>query len=695
MNKQNERRPKDRSKQKSDRNSGRGGKKPQGIEAKPRPRTTETARAASRGEAIRAQKRSVEDAARSISQYLTNGDERQKRANFIDNTPRLKIIGLGGMDSGGSKNMILLEYLNDAIVLDCGNDLSIDLPGINYGVCDVSYLESIRHKLKGYVMTHGHLDHIGGLPHIVPKLPAPIYGSRFTIGRVEEIFQNFGLPMPEGFKLQTVVMNEHTHERLKLGEFFVELVGITHSIPGSTCIVVDTPVGRIVNTGDFRLDPNPLDHEKTDVERLNQLGKEGVLALLSESTTTERPGRTPSESTIEQSFIDIMERAPGRMFVALFSTNVNRVQMIVNAAVKHNRKIALDGRSMMSTLEMAVRNGFMKIPKGTFIPINSVPNIRDSEVVVMCTGSQGEPNSALQRMATGQHKHIKLKAQDTVVLSSTPIPESGNDALIGTMVDNLMRMGVHIYRHETRELDNCGPLHVSGHASVEEYRDMIDMLKPKFFIPVYGSYRSKQRHIEIAIQEGIPRGNCLNAENGHVIALTPDKMEVIGEVPTGTVLVDQTGAVVNTVVVKDRLMMAEEGLVVVILTIDKKSGQLMTSPDIISRGFIYMRDSEELMNLFRTELRRAVLQRFKRVDLDRFKAELKDYVTHFLYEQTQRSPIVIPVVNIINGRASVIKPSDDGKDQKPEKSAEQVAREQQERFAALRQQLLGQDARVD
>lgn len=695
MNKQNERRPKDRSKQKPDRNSGRGGKKPQGIEAKPRPRTTETARAASRGEAIRAQKRSVEDAARSISQYLTNGDERQKRANFIDNTPRLKIIGLGGMDSGGSKNMILLEYLNDAIVLDCGNDLSIDLPGINYGVCDVSYLESIRHKLKGYVMTHGHLDHIGGLPHIVPKLPAPIYGSRFTIGRVEEIFQNFGLPMPEGFKLQTVVMNEHTHERLKLGEFFVELVGITHSIPGSTCIVVDTPVGRIVNTGDFRLDPNPLDHEKTDVERLNQLGKEGVLALLSESTTTERPGRTPSESTIEQSFIDIMERAPGRMFVALFSTNVNRVQMIVNAAVKHNRKIALDGRSMMSTLEMAVRNGFMKIPKGTFIPINSVPNIRDSEVVVMCTGSQGEPNSALQRMATGQHKHIKLKAQDTVVLSSTPIPESGNDALIGTMVDNLMRMGVHIYRHETRELDNCGPLHVSGHASVEEYRDMIDMLKPKFFIPVYGSYRSKQRHIEIAIQEGIPRGNCLNAENGHVIALTPDKMEVIGEVPTGTVLVDQTGAVVNTVVVKDRLMMAEEGLVVVILTIDKKSGQLMTSPDIISRGFIYMRDSEELMNLFRTELRRAVLQRFKRVDLDRFKAELKDYVTHFLYEQTQRSPIVIPVVNIINGRASVIKPSDDGKDQKPEKSAEQVAREQQERFAALRQQLLGQDARVD
>jgi ribonuclease J len=312
----------------------------------------------------------------------------------------------------------------------------------------------------------------------------------------------------------------------------------------------------------------------------------------------------------------------------------------------------------------------------------------------MCTGSQGEPNSALQRMAAGQHKHVKLKEQDTVVLSSTPIPESGNDALISGMVDNLMRMGVHVFRHTTRELDKCGPLHVSGHASVEEYRDMIDMLKPKYFIPIYGSFASKKRHMDIAIEQGIPRKNMINAENGQVIALSPEKMEIIGEVPTGTTLVDQTGAIVNNVVVKDRLILAEEGLVTVILTIDKKSGQLLTSPDIISRGFIYMRDSEELMNLFRTELRRAVMQRYKRVDLDRFKAELKDYVTHFLYEQTQRSPIVIPVVNIIGGRNE--KQNNDATGPaKPEKSAEQIAAEQQERFAALRQQLLGQDARTD
>ncbi|HET7320538.1 MAG TPA: ribonuclease J, partial [Candidatus Saccharimonadales bacterium] len=356
----------------------------------------------SRGQAVRAQKRTQMDALRVANQYQSAEGKPTRRANVIDDSPRLKIIGLGGMDGGGSKNMILVEYQNDAVVIDAGNDLGVDLPGINYGIADTTYLETIQHKLKGYIITHGHLDHIGGLPHIVPKFPAPIYGSKFTIGRVEEIFQNFGLPMPEGFELKTVMMNENTHERLKVGEFFVELVRVTHSIPGSTCVVLDTPVGRIINTGDFRFDPNPLDHERTDMERLIELGNEGVLALLSESTTVEREGRTPSESTIEKSFIDIMDRAPGRIFVAIFSTNINRIQMIINAAVHHNKKIALDGRSMMSTLEMAVRHGFVRVPKGTFVPIASVPNLKDSDVVVVCTGGQGEPSSALQRMAAGE-----------------------------------------------------------------------------------------------------------------------------------------------------------------------------------------------------------------------------------------------------------------------------------------------------
>jgi ribonuclease J len=649
-------------------------------------------RPASRGAAIRAQKRSQEDAHRIASQYADASavNPEKKRANFIDDSTRLKIIPLGGMDGGGSKNMILVEYGNDAIVMDCGNDLGVDLPGINYGIADTVYLESIKHKLRAYLITHGHLDHIGGLPHIVPRFPAPIYGSKFSIGRVEEIFGNFGLPLPEGFELRTVTMNENTHERLKIGTFFVELVRITHSIPGSTCIALDTPAGRVINTGDFRLDPNPLDHERTDTERLIEMGREGVLALLSESTTTERPGRTPSESTIEQSFIDIMDNAPGRIFIGLFSTNMNRVQMIINAAVHHNKKVAMDGRSMISTLEMAVRHGFVRVPKGTFVPIAATANMKDTDLVVVCTGSQGEPSSALQRMASGDHKHIKLKEQDTVILSSTPIPYSGNDATIRTMVDALLKNGVHVFRHETREVDGIGPLHVSGHASRDEYAEMINMLKPKFFVPIYGDYTAKRYHIDIAIEQGIPRKNTLNADNGDVIALTADSMEIAGQVPHGTVLVDQTGAIVSSIVVKDRLMLAEEGLVAVVLTVDKKNGNLLTSPDIISRGFIYMRENEEVMNGLRNELRRAVQQRFKRVDLDRFKQEIREHVTHYLFEQTGRSPIVIPVVNVIGGKGETKTVHGNG-----QKTAEELAADQQKRFQELRERLLTQDARTD
>lgn len=658
-----------------------------------------------RGAAIRAQRRNHDDANKVISQYTdaSNMKIEHRKANFIDDSPRLKIIGLGGMDSGGSKNMLLVEYLDDAIIMDCGNDLGVDLPGINYGIADTTYLESIKHKLRAYIITHGHLDHIGGLPHIAPLFPAPIYGSKFTIGRVEEIFQNFGLPMPDGFELETVMMNEDTHERLKIGPFFVELVRVTHSIPGSTVIVLDTPVGRIVNTGDFRLDPNPLDHERTDIDRLKELGKEGVLALLSESTTTERPGRTPSESTIEQSFIDIIDQAPGRIFVGLFSTNMNRVQMIINAAVHHGRKVAMDGRSMVSTLEMAVRHGFAKIPKGTFVPIAAAATMKDEELVVVCTGSQGEPNSALQRMANGEHRHVKLKEQDTVILSSTPIPYSGNDSLIRTMVDGLHKKGVHVFKHESREIDGCGPLHVSGHASIDEYKDMINMTQPKFFVPIYGDFTAKRQHIEIAVEEGIPRKDTLNVGNGEIIELSANEMKVTGTVPHGIILVDQTGAIVSNVVIKDRLLLSEEGFTAVVLTIDKKTGQLMTSPDIISRGFIYMRDNEELMNEFRTELKRAVAQRFKRVELDRFKQEIREHVSHFLYEHTQRSTTVIPVVNVVGGRGGGgggqnSRTRDHDKHQsspKVELTPEQVAAEQQKRFEKMRAKLLGQDARLD
>ncbi|HVX24504.1 MAG TPA: ribonuclease J [Candidatus Saccharimonadales bacterium] len=642
-----------------------------------------------RGQAVRAQRRSQQDAQKLVDQYAaapqTNVAEQPRRANVIvDDFDKLKITFLGGQDGIGEKNMQVLEWQNDAVVLDCGNNLGIELPGINYTIADPTYLETIKHKVRGYVISHGHLDHLGGLKHIVPRVPAPIYGSRFTIGVVQKTFEDSYAETGLKFDPELVVMNMDNHERLKLGAFFVELVRITHSVPESSCIVVDTPVGTVINTGDFRLDPEPLDDRPSDVARLKELGDKGVLALLSESTYSQTPGRQKTEHILQQSFHDIIAPAPGRVFVAIFSSNMNRVQMIINAAAAAGRKVALDGRSMMSYAEIAVRQGILKVPKGTVVPMQSVPNLKDSEILVVCTGGQGEPGSALQRMAEGQHRHVKLHEGDTIVVSSNPIP--GNELRYQEIGDELALRGVHLFRNPTHEVDNCGPLHVGGHAYREDQREMMQLVKPKFFVPIYAGALNRRYHAEIAVEEGHPRANIIMANNGNSVLLTKDTWQQTEDVPYGSLLVDQTGAVVSNVVVKDRVLLSEEGLVTVVLTIDKKTGALLTSPDIISRGFIYMRDSEELMNGLRAELKRAVQQRFKRIDLDRFKAELKDHITHYLFDQTQRSPIVIPVVNVIGSKGEV-KTVHQGKT----KSAEEIANEQQKRFQEMRARLLSQD----
>ena len=652
-------------------------------------------RGVSRGAAIRAQKRSVDDAQKLLDQYTSVANSNRPRANKIDidNQNKLKITFLGGQDGIGEKNMQVIEWQNDAIIVDCGNNLGINLPGVNYTIADPSYLETIRGKIKGYVISHGHLDHLGGLKHIVPKFPAPIYGSRFTIGVVGKTFEDMSAETGLDFTPNMVIMNMDTHERLKLGVFTLELVRVTHSVPESSAIVLDTPVGRVVNTGDFRLDPEPLDNMPTDVARLKQLGDEGVLLLMSESTYTNVPGRQLTEHTLQKSFHDVIGKAEGRVFVAIFSSNMNRVQMIVNAAVASGRRVALDGRSMMSYAEIAVRQGILKVPKGTVLAMREMPNIPENQVLVICTGGQGEPNASLQRMAEGEHKYIKLKPQDTVVVSSTPIP--GNEVRYQEIGDELAEFGVHLYRQPTHEIDNCGPLHVGGHARREEHREMMHIIRPKFFLPIYGGFLNRRYHAEMAIEEGWTRKDVILASNGDTVLFAADKWEAGEKTPVGTLLVDQTGAIVSSVVVKDRVILADEGLVAVVLTIDKRTGSLLTSPDIISRGFIYMKDNEELMNEFRTELRRAVQQRFKRVDLDRFKAELKDYVTHFLYDKTQRSPIVIPVVNVIGSRTEkanndMHKPKEEPTNQP---SPEELALEQQRRFAAMRAKLLNQDAK--
>ncbi|HSX44057.1 MAG TPA: ribonuclease J, partial [Candidatus Saccharimonadales bacterium] len=468
----------------------------------------------------------------------------------------------------------------------------------------------------------------------------------------------------------------------------IELIRITHSIPDATSVCIDTPVGRIIATGDFRLDPEPLDQHPSDISRLKQLGDEGVLLLLSDSSYSGEPGRTPTEHTLQESFHDVIGKSDGRIFCAVFSSNMNRIQMIVNAAVEAGRKVALDGRSMMTYAEIAVRQGILKVPKGTIIAMRDAANIPDDQLLVMCTGGQGEPNAALQRMSEGTHKHIKLKVGDTVLISSSPIP--GNEVSYDMISNRLAEMGARLYRQPSHEVDGCGPLHVSGHARRDEMRDMLNMVRPKFFIPVHAGMLRRKYHAELAIEEGWPRDDIILARNGDSYLLTAEKYELGPEVPHGSLLVDQTGALVSNIVVKDRLLLAEEGLVSIILTIDKRTGALMTSPDIISRGFIYMRDSEQLMNDFRIELRRAVSQRYKRVDLDRFKQELREHVTHFLFEQTGRSPIVIPVVNVVGGKSE--KPTSAPEQPKPE---EDTAEDLQKRFQQMRAKLLNQTTRED
>lgn len=670
--------------------------------------STPTMQRASRGAAMRAQKRSADDAHKLISQYASAATNRldnpATRANKItDAFDKLKLTFLGGLDDVGEKNTAVIEYQNDAIVLDCGNNLGVDLPGINYEIADPTYLETIKHKIKGYVITHGHLDHIGGLKHVVPMYPAPIYGSRFTLGIVEKTFEDLP-PGSESFEPKLMVMNMDNHERLKVGVFTIELIRITHSIPEASSVCIDTPVGRIIATGDFRLDPEPLDNHPSDITRLKQLGDEGVLLLLTESSYSNAEGRTPTEHTLQQSFHDVIAQSQGRIFCAVFSSNMNRIQMIINAAVGAGRQVALDGRSMISYAEIAVRQGILKVPKGTFMSMKDIANIPDEKILVMATGGQGEPNAALQKMSEGSHKYIKLKPGDTVVVSSSPIP--GNEIRYDMVGNNLAKMGVHLFRHPTHEIDGCGPLHVSGHARRDEMREMLHIVRPKFVLPVHAGALRRRYHTEIAVEEGWNRKNVLMLDNGDSVFFDSEGYEPAGQVPHGSLLVDQTGSVVSGVVVKDRLMLAEEGLVAVILTVDKRTGNLLTSPDIISRGFIYMRDSEELMNTFRSELRRAVGQRFKRVDLDRFKQEMKEHVTHFLFEQTGRSPIVIPVVNVIGGNGkNGEKPANNNsagvtqnrKEQpaKVEKSPEQEAEDMQKRFQQMRARLLNQEPRND
>jgi len=549
----------------------------------------------------------------------------------------LKIIPLGGLGEIG-KNMTVYEYDNDIIIVDMGFIFPDgDMLGVDYLIPDISYLQDKKDKIKGVLITHGHEDHIGGIPYIMNQLNVPIYAPKLTCGLIEA-------KASEHAQLKNIQLKviDPDKDKLKLGAFDIEWFRVTHSIPDAVGIILNTPVGRIIYTGDFRFDHSPVDGRKTDISKLSRLGDEGVLALLSDSTNSEVPGFSISEKTLADTFDSIFEKAEGRIIIASFASQINRIQLIVNATKKHQRKLAFSGRSLLKNVEVAVRLGYLKIPHDTIIKVQDIGHFPASKVVVMSTGSQGEAMSALSRMARGEHKQVKIGRGDTVVYSSSPIP--GNESAITAVVDDLFRRGAEVVFDEK----NGDRTHVTGHPGQEELKLMMELVKPKYLIPWHGEVHHLVHHAKLAQEVGIPKENTPILDIGDVLEVTKDRVvKSEKRVQNGVVLVDGLGVGdVGEIVLRDRKVMATEGIFVVICTVEKKSGRLLTSPDIISRGFIYMRENEQLVNNARNEVKKLMARRDGEPlpDWTKMKLKIRDQVSSYLYGHTKRSPMVISVI---------------------------------------------------
>lgn len=622
-----------------------------------------------KGEVFRAQRRTSENVNMRASQHMINipvnksiyngyGGKQFSVAEWKKRPrsqgPKLKVMPIGGLgEMGIGKNMMAIEYDNEILIIDMGFLFpGGDYPGINYITPDITYLLERKHMIRGVVFTHGHLDHIGAFRHLIPQIPAPVYASKFTIGMLKRTMEE----SDSGYKPDYYELNPEAHERAQIGDSFnIELVRVNHSIPDSTAVVIRTPVGVLVDTGDWRFEENPVDGRKFDLDRMTEIAtKEGILLLMNESTNCESEGtHTHGEPEIQQSISQVMDKYQNnRLIISAFSSQIHRIQGIMEEAKKHGRKIALAGYSMLQNLEVALRTGTIKVPKDTIVKMEDIVKLPDGKVTIICTGSQGEFNAVLNRMASGAHRHIKIKNTDAVVFSSNPIP--GNEKYVVRTVDGLMREGSDVIQNGKTHLTGIGPLHLSGHGYYDDHVKLINALNPTFYMPIHGEFHMLVHNAELAEKEcAIPRENIFVCDSGDVLEFTPDgKGYKNGRIPVGGVMYDDSGAIVSEVVLKDRIHMSQEGMFIVVLTIQKGTGRLLTSPDIISRGFIYLRDSEELMNLIRQYLKQKIARSFggKKVDMDVLKKELKDEITHLLYDQTHRTPIVIPVINEINTR---------------------------------------------
>lgn len=546
---------------------------------------------------------------------------------------KISLIPLGGVGEIG-KNMWVVEVNQRILVIDAGVMFpGGDLLGVDLIIPDISYLVENEDRIDGIVITHGHEDHIGALPYVLKEINAPVYGTRLALGLIKERLKEHNL-------LQDASLHVfQPGSSIRVGSFQLETIHVNHSISDTCALAIHTPVGVLLYASDFKFDQTPIDGKVVDFNKLAELGESGVLALFSDSTNVERPGYTLSEKVVGQTLDEVFRLASGRIIVATFASNIHRIQQVIDAAHNNGRKIALTGRSMVNIARMASELGYLKIPEGMLMDLNEMKGYEGNRIAILTTGSQGEPMAALTRMARGDHNQIQIAPQDTVIISSTPIP--GNEKLVAQTINHLFKKGADVV-YET-----VSGVHVSGHASQEELKLMINLVKPRFLIPVHGEYRHLYHHKRLGMEMGIPEENIFITEPGSILEFSTDNGKAVGRVSAGRVLVDGLGVGdVGKVVLRDRRLLSQDGIIIVVLTIDKKSGQIIAGPDIVSRGFVYIRESEELLQEATSRVEKTLLSCEKNhiTDWSQLKSKIKDSLGNYIYQKIKRQPMIMPII---------------------------------------------------
>ena len=546
---------------------------------------------------------------------------------------KVKIIPLGGLNEIG-KNMTAIEYKNDIVIIDCGLKFpDEDMFGIDVVIPDITYLLKHKDKVSGIFLTHGHEDHIGALPYVLKQLNVPVYGTKLTLGIVQSKLKEHNLLST------TELITVKPRDVVRLNSVSVEFIKTNHSIADSVAIAVHTPLGAVLHTGDFKVDYTPIDGEPMDFARFAELGKKGVLLMMADSTNVERPGYTMSEKIVGESLCRIFGKSKGRIIVATFASNIHRIQQIIDAAAMYGRKVAVSGRSMENIVQVAIELGYIKIEKENLVSIDQINKYNNDQIVIITTGSQGEPMSALARMATSEHRKVNIVPGDTIIISATPIP--GNEKLVSRVIDQLFKKGAEVVYGSSEAV------HVSGHACQEELKLMQTLVKPKYFIPVHGEYRHLKQHGELANSIGVPKSNILIPEIGDVIEVTRNSIKKSGTVISGQIFVDGLGVGdVGNIVIRDRKHLSQDGILTVVVTLSKENKAIIAGPDIISRGFVYVRESEKLMDEARDIVRDVFTKCEERkiTDWSTLKSTVRDELKSFLYEKTKRKPMILPII---------------------------------------------------